>query len=80
MESNQFAAARWLFKRLGRGALNEHVFAAAAECGSLEMMRWLHELGCAWNSYVFCYAAGNGGEERLEWLAENGCPMSRVRW
>ncbi|PNH04222.1 Ankyrin repeat domain-containing protein [Tetrabaena socialis] len=69
-------AVVWLVERLGAGAaLTTHVFAAAAQAGSMELLAWLQARGCPWDATVFTASAESGSEEQLEWLAEQGCPM-----
>ncbi|PNH05489.1 Ankyrin repeat domain-containing protein [Tetrabaena socialis] len=75
-KAGHLPAVAWLVERLGAGtALTTHVFAAAAQAGSMELLAWLRERGCPWDATVFDAAAEEGSEEQLEWLAEQGCPM-----
>ncbi|KXZ42677.1 hypothetical protein GPECTOR_125g510 [Gonium pectorale] len=59
----------------GSVRLNADLFRKAARSGSVELLAWLRERGCAWDEGIWEMAAGAGCEEALEWLAERGCPM-----
>ncbi|KXZ45296.1 hypothetical protein GPECTOR_56g392 [Gonium pectorale] len=66
----------WLVETPGLGPpLDEELFRAAAESGSVELLAWLRERGCPWDERSFAAAARSGCEAALEWLAERGCPM-----
>ncbi|KXZ51869.1 hypothetical protein GPECTOR_11g305 [Gonium pectorale] len=64
----------WMVQALGV-ALDADLFKAGAASGSVEVMAWLAERGCAWDQLAWNAAAEAGCEEALEWLAERGCPM-----
>ncbi|KXZ49621.1 hypothetical protein GPECTOR_20g478 [Gonium pectorale] len=66
----------WLVEALGAEAvqLDDALFAAAAESGSVELLAWLRERGCPWGALVLAGAAQSGCEEAVEWLLEQGYP------
>lgn len=44
----------------------------------LEMMQYLHSIGCQFNKSVFCERAAAAGDlPMLKWLREHGCPWNR---
>ncbi|KXZ48493.1 hypothetical protein GPECTOR_27g663 [Gonium pectorale] len=67
----------WLLQEYGpdRLGLDEPLFTSAAGSGSVGLLAWLRERGCAWHADAWEAAAGAGCVEALEWLAERGCPM-----
>ncbi len=76
-EGGNLQAMRWLQRcglPAGRGAME-----AAAACGQLEAVRFLHqECGLTLRTRaVFCAAAGSGSVPLATWLLQAGCPMSR---
>ncbi|KXZ49693.1 hypothetical protein GPECTOR_20g550 [Gonium pectorale] len=74
-------AAGWLAGPLWAdepAALDEKLFAAAAESGSVELLAWLRERSCPWDGCAYQGAAGSGCEAALEWLAERGCPLTEL--
>ncbi|PNH06642.1 Ankyrin repeat domain-containing protein [Tetrabaena socialis] len=69
-------AVAWLVETLGADrALTTGVFAAAAQAGSMELLRWLRARGCPWDATVFAAGAEGGSEEQLKWLVDRGCLM-----
>ncbi|KXZ51821.1 hypothetical protein GPECTOR_11g261 [Gonium pectorale] len=72
--SGHLHVVAWLVEELG-APLDEELFAAAAESGSVELLIWLRERGCPWGESVFTAAAKSGCIAAAEWLAERGCPM-----
>jgi hypothetical protein len=48
----------------------------AADHGALEVLRFLHEHGCAWNSGVCTAAASRGDLAVLQYAHEHGCPWT----
>ncbi len=76
-EGGNLQAMRWLQRcglRARRGAME-----AAAACGRLEAVRFLHEeceVGLR-SRAVFSAAAGSGSVPHSAWLLQAGCPMSR---
>jgi len=48
-------------------------FANAVINGNLEIIKWLHEIGCSWNEKACEYAIEQQNAEVLIWLHENGC-------
>ena len=57
--------------RMGRGQTR---CAYAAECGSLEVLRWAREHDCEWDSSTCTHAASNGHLAMLKRAVEHGCP------
>eukprot|EP00198_Chlamydomonas_reinhardtii_P007671 XP_001697008.1 predicted protein [Chlamydomonas reinhardtii] len=55
--------------------LSAALFRAAAKSGSVALLRWLRDRGCAWDSRAWVSAAADSSQEVVEWLAEAGCPM-----
>ncbi|PNH07772.1 hypothetical protein TSOC_005743 [Tetrabaena socialis] len=51
----------------------------AAELGSVELLAWLRDRGCAWTEDTFYCAAVSGSEDALEWLVAQGCPVTEPR-
>ncbi|KXZ48207.1 hypothetical protein GPECTOR_29g113 [Gonium pectorale] len=56
-------------------ALDEVLFGAAAQSGSVELLAWLRQRGCSWDATAYHGAAFSGCVAALEWLADQGCPM-----
>mmetsp|Transcript_5556 Transcript_5556/g.16205 ORF Transcript_5556/g.16205 Transcript_5556/m.16205 type:complete len:168 (+) Transcript_5556:1445-1948(+) len=54
----------------------ERFCAQMALNGNLELLKVLHENGCAWDSCTCSEAAENGHLECLKYAHENGCPGS----
>jgi len=52
------------------GELTSNAFCAAARRGNMEIMEWLHSVGCPWNEHVRAVAKG----EALAWLEQHGAP------
>ena len=61
---------------LGGGTLTAEVFRSAAGSGSLDVLRWLHKVGCPWGPEATAAAARNGRLEALQWLRANRCPWN----
>eukprot|EP00594_Rhizosolenia_setigera_P006904 CAMPEP_0178947182 /NCGR_PEP_ID=MMETSP0789-20121207/4705_1 /TAXON_ID=3005 /ORGANISM="Rhizosolenia setigera, Strain CCMP 1694" /LENGTH=236 /DNA_ID=CAMNT_0020627269 /DNA_START=67 /DNA_END=777 /DNA_ORIENTATION=+ len=53
---------------------NEETFASACETGNLEMVIWLHSVGCPWDNSAFEKTRKG---EVFEWLCDNLDPMFR---
>ena len=55
----------------------------AAKCGSLEVLKYLHDngylhqSGCPWDKDACYYAAENGHLSVLKYLHQNGCPWDK---
>ncbi|KXZ42674.1 hypothetical protein GPECTOR_125g507 [Gonium pectorale] len=75
--TGQLPVLAWLLQEYGpdRLGLDEPLFTSAAGSGSVGLLAWLRERGCAWHADAWEAAAGAGCVEALEWLAERGCPM-----
>lgn len=65
-----------LYIRAPRNSFNAHACAAAAQCGFLDALRWLHEHGCPWDDLVCRRAVRSGNLEALQFAVWNGCPWS----
>lgn len=48
--------------------------ADAAQCGHLEVLRWLREHGFAWNPSTIISASSMGHDTIVQWARDNGCP------
>jgi hypothetical protein len=46
----------------------------AAGHGRMDMLQWLHEVGCAFSEHVVNVAAASNNAAMLQWLLEQGCP------
>ena len=56
----------------------ESTCSAAAGCGQLTTLQWLHETKCAWDSWT-CGNAINGGHLAVfKYARENACPFSET--
>ena len=49
----------------------------AAQGGHIEVLKFLHKVGCPWDARTTDYAACAGKIETLRYAIENGCPHSR---
>ena len=60
--------------------LDFYTFAAAAEHGSLHILKWLLENQCPIDHWeIFLTAARHGNLENMNWLLENECPINDSR-
>ncbi|KXZ42006.1 hypothetical protein GPECTOR_226g501 [Gonium pectorale] len=74
--NNRSATLSWLIKTVNLGVpLDEALFRAGAQSGSVELMGYLIRRGCAWDGSAFEGGTESGSEAALEWLANSGCPM-----
>lgn len=48
----------------------------AAENGHLDIVKYLHEIGCPWNNHTYYCAVTGGNLEIIKYLHENDCPWS----
>ncbi|KXZ42005.1 hypothetical protein GPECTOR_226g500 [Gonium pectorale] len=73
----QLRALVWLVETFGVEAigLEPQLFHSAAWSGSVKLMAWLRERGCAWDSTAYSGVAASGCEVALEWLVAAGCPV-----
>lgn len=72
----QLVAREWGSYRLDITMFTVQAFAYAAAGGHAEIVRWLHEHGCAWNESVCSAAARFGHLEVLQWLRARDCPWN----
>jgi hypothetical protein len=74
IKSGNIDMVRWLISQGYK--TDEDSCPRAAERGHLEMLKYLHSIGCAWGrTYI---RAVEGGLDVLIWCHENGCPQSAV--
>ncbi|KXZ52776.1 hypothetical protein GPECTOR_8g165 [Gonium pectorale] len=74
-ELGRLPGVQWAVEELGARVRKLDLMHSAARSGSVELMAWLRQRGCAWVASVLTQAAGAGCEATLEWMAEQGCPM-----
>ncbi len=75
----QPATAVWLVDNLCGGGPSQHpdteeLFAAAADVGSVPLLRQLRERGCPWDASAWQLAVFSGCVALLRWLHNEGCP------
>ena len=51
------------------------IMPSAARMGSVALVSWLRDRGCAWDESDLVGAAGSGCVALLEWMVERGCPV-----
>ena len=66
---------KWARKEMGL-VVSEITSQEAARNGYLDVLKYLHEIGCSWNKYACRTAAENGHLDVLKYLHENGCPWT----
>lgn len=49
----------------------------AASIGNLEILKYLHEIGCPWDKWTIAYAAKKDDDECLKYAFQNGCPYDQ---
>jgi hypothetical protein len=66
---------QWMVKN--NCSKHEYVFRGALKGGAdLEMLKWLHSMGCAVTEETFAHAAYYGNIEMMQWLRAIRCPWN----
>ncbi len=58
--------------------LNWNVFVTAVERGDIEMIQWLHEVGCGWNTLIYCHINRKHKFKILNWIIANGYKLDDI--
>lgn len=77
IERGNLLTVVWLIKnRKPSVCLTAHMCEVAAENGHLEILQWLHSIGCPWDSATCEGAAEFGHLECLKYALENDCAIT----
>ena len=75
IRSNNLKNMKWIYHCTGMSSTTifPHLD-LAAQCGNLEIIQWLREVGCKWGIFTFQCAAACGNLKNMMWLKEKDCP------
>ena len=75
-ERGHLEVLRWARENGCPGSDEGGACAAAAHCGTLDVLQCLRAAGYPWDIVTCHYAAEQGHVETLRWARENGCPWT----
>lgn len=71
---SHFEILRWAIVN-GCPTNDAKICSLVAQTGNIDLLQWLHYVGCYWDKQTCIEAARHGYFEILKWVIENGCPM-----